>query len=138
MATDILITNKRDLSVKREIGFVSVMEATEQTVAIAKLREKAIERRSGKGLFAKIREGMKPDQTGSMPSARFDRSFNLEPQIDKSLCILPDFRIDPKRTNFAAIAEMLLQITGEDTQSVEWKYIGNWVRAANRERLSTS
>ncbi len=85
------------------------------------------ERRSGKGLFAKILEGLKPGQTGSMPSARFDRSFNLEPLIDKSLCVLPDFRIDPKRTNFAAIAEMLLQITGEDTQSVERKYIGNWV-----------
>ncbi len=54
MTTDILITKKRDLSVKREIGFVSVMEATEQTVAIVELREKAIERRSGKGLFAKI------------------------------------------------------------------------------------
>ncbi len=43
MATDILITKKRDLSVKREIGLVSVMEATEQTDAILKLREKAIE-----------------------------------------------------------------------------------------------
>lgn len=43
MATDILITEKRDLSVKREIGPVSVMEATEQTDAIVKLRERAIE-----------------------------------------------------------------------------------------------
>ena len=34
MATDILITEKRDLSVKREIGLGSVMEATEQADAI--------------------------------------------------------------------------------------------------------
>ena len=43
MATDILITEKRDLSVKREIGLVSVMEATEQADAILKLGEKAID-----------------------------------------------------------------------------------------------
>ena len=42
MATDILITEKRDLSVRREIAVVSVMEATEQTDAILKLRKKAI------------------------------------------------------------------------------------------------
>ncbi len=43
MAVDILITEKRDLSVKREIGLVSVLEATEQADAIMMLREKAID-----------------------------------------------------------------------------------------------
>ncbi|MEP2504245.1 MAG: hypothetical protein ABJH85_05865 [Paracoccaceae bacterium] len=43
MATNILITEKRNLSVKRELGLVSVMEATEQADAILMLREQAIE-----------------------------------------------------------------------------------------------
>ena len=81
MTTDILITKKRDLSVKREIGFVSVMEATEQTVAIAKLREKAIERRSGKGLFA-LFDAPERDIHDDDPSS--DNEHKLQYRIQKS------------------------------------------------------
>jgi putative DNA primase/helicase len=53
-------------------------------------------------------------------------NFGLAPLIGKPVAIIGDARISPRSPNLASIVERLLGISGEDTFTIDRKYLPEW------------
>ena len=82
--------------------------------------------RSGKGAVAQVLSALVGRNNVVGPTmASLSQNFGLEPLIGKALAIIGDARIGG-RTDQAAIAERLLSISGEDTQTIDRKFRPAW------------
>lgn len=82
--------------------------------------------RSGKGISGRILRRLVGDRNVCSPTlAAFGRDFGKQVLVGKVLAIISDARISG-RTDTAAVAETLLSISGEDTQTVERKFLPDW------------
>nr|WP_321253283.1 DUF5906 domain-containing protein [uncultured Ruegeria sp.] len=82
-------------------------------------------RRSGKGTYGRILNGLLGGTTASISSTQLQGSFPLQNLIGKTVAILPDVRID-RNTKQGQLAEVLLSVSGEDPQSVQRKFKIDW------------
>ncbi len=83
------------------------------------------QRRCGKGTMMRLFKSMLGGLVYSIRSHQLGGRFVMEGAIDKSLMMVPDVRLS-KDSDFAAIAEMILTITGEDDIDVERKGRTGW------------
>jgi putative DNA primase/helicase len=83
-------------------------------------------KRSGKGTIARILTRLiGPDNTVAPTLAGLGTNFGLAPLIGKRMAIISDARLGG-RADQHAIAERLLSITGEDSITVDRKYMPAW------------
>jgi putative DNA primase/helicase len=83
--------------------------------------------RSGKGTLLRVLTELAGREAVSSPTlASLGQDFGLWSVIDKQVILLSDTRLGNK-SNFAAIAEALLRIIGEDSVNVPRKNISDWV-----------
>jgi putative DNA primase/helicase len=83
-------------------------------------------RRSGKGTIARVLGQVVGSQNTVAPTlAGLGMNFGLAPLIGKRVAIISDARLGG-RTDQHAIAERLLSITGEDTITIDRKYVSAW------------
>ncbi|WP_223421204.1 DNA primase family protein [Tateyamaria pelophila] len=82
-------------------------------------------RRSGKGTYTKLLKALLKGSVASIRSTQIGETFTLEAAIDKSLLIVPDIRLS-KDSNFAAMAETILTVTGEDHVDIARKHKTAW------------
>jgi putative DNA primase/helicase len=83
-------------------------------------------KRSGKGTIARILEAVIGPQNAVSPTlASLGSQFGAAPLIGKRLAIISDARISA-RTDTAVVAERLLGITGEDSQTIDRKFVEAW------------
>lgn len=84
------------------------------------------EKRSGKGTIGRILRLLVGLRNVCSPTlASFGQPFGKESLIGKTLAIISDARIGG-RTDTAMIAEALLSISGEDSQTIPRKYLQDW------------
>ena len=89
-------------------------------------------KRSGKGTIARVVTGLLgPENVAAPTLAGLGSNFGLAPLIGKPLAIISDARLG-SRADHQAIAERLLSISGEDSLTVDRKYLPPWTG-----RLST-
>jgi putative DNA primase/helicase len=83
-------------------------------------------RRSGKGTIARVLTGLigRDNLVGPTISSLGER-FGLAPLIGKKVACISDARIS-RRTDLDKMAEVLLSVTGEDTQTIDRKYLSAW------------
>ena len=82
--------------------------------------------RSGKGTIAKILTALFGSNNVATPTlSGLSTNFGLAPLIGKSLAIIPDARIG-SRVDQQFVAEVLLSISGEDSQTIDRKYLSPW------------
>jgi putative DNA primase/helicase len=82
--------------------------------------------RSGKGTIATIIKALVGDNNVVGPTmASLSQNFGLAPLIGKTVAIIADARIGG-RADLAMIAERLLSISGEDTQTIDRKFKEPW------------
>lgn len=80
-------------------------------------------RRSGKGTIGRILTRLVgPANVAGPTTSSLAGAFGLQPLIEKSLAIISDARFSGE--NISTVVERLLSISGEDTMSVERKYLG--------------
>ena len=83
-------------------------------------------KRSGKGTIARVLTRLiGSDNTVGPTLAGLGTNFGLAPLIGKQVAIISDARLGG-RADQAAIAERLLSITGEDTITVDRKFMSAW------------
>lgn len=83
-------------------------------------------KRSGKGTIARVLgELIGHDAVASPTLASISTNFGLSPLIGKKLALIADARMSAK-TDSAIIAERILSITGEDSQTIDRKNISSW------------
>jgi putative DNA primase/helicase len=83
-------------------------------------------RRSGKGTLARVLAQVVGSQNAVAPTlAGLGMNFGLAPLIGKRVAIISDARLGG-RADQHAIAERLLSITGEDTVTIDRKYMSAW------------
>ena len=82
--------------------------------------------RSGKGTYARLLKGLLPSQISTIVSSQLGGRFTLESTIGKMVLLVPDVRLS-KDSDFEAITEMLLTVTGEDHVDIERKGRTSWV-----------
>lgn len=82
-------------------------------------------KRSGKGTFGRLIEGLMGGCVTSLPTRSLENDFGMQHLVDKSVAIMPDVRID-RHTNLGALAEVLLTVIGEDHRVVNRKNIDPW------------
>lgn len=84
-------------------------------------------RRSGKGTIGRVLRALLGDHNYCGPSmASFAGEFGLEPLIGKLVALFPDARTGGLKMNSQAVVEKLLQISGEDTMSINRKHKSYW------------
>lgn len=82
--------------------------------------------RSGKGTILRVLESLVGHDNRVSPSLQsLGGNFGLQPLIGKRLAMISDARLSG-RADQAPIVENLLRITGEDTLSVDRKFLGPW------------
>lgn len=82
--------------------------------------------RSGKGVQGRILQRLVGERNTCSPTlAAFGRDFGKQVLVGKTLALISDARIGG-RTDTASVAETLLSISGEDTQTVERKFLPDW------------
>lgn len=82
--------------------------------------------RSGKGLIGRIAAKLVGEQNTCSPTlSSFGKDFGKQPLVGKSLALIPDARVSG-RIDTSAVAETLLSISGEDSQTVERKFLPAW------------
>ena len=82
--------------------------------------------RSGKGTIARVLTHLVGKPNTSAPTLNsLSGDFGLQPLIGKQLGLISDMRLGQK-TDYAAVAENLLRISGEDTVDVHRKYKSAW------------
>jgi putative DNA primase/helicase len=82
--------------------------------------------RCGKGTIAHILSAMIGQRNTVAPTlASLETNFGLEPLIGKSVAIIGDARISAKADQLA-IAERLLTVSGEDSITIDRKYMSTW------------
>lgn len=83
-------------------------------------------KRSGKGTMARILTAMVgPDAVVSPTLSSLETNFGIAPLIGKSVALIADARLGGK-TDQQRVAERLLSISGEDTQTIDRKHIDAW------------
>lgn len=83
-------------------------------------------KRSGKGTIARILTGLLgPASVGAPTLSGLSTNFGIEPLIGKSVAIIGDARLGG-RADQAVIAERLLQISGEDSLTIDRKHRAAW------------
>lgn len=83
-------------------------------------------KRSGKGTVARVLTGLLGHGSVAAPTlASLATNFGLAPLIGKPLGIIGDARLG-SRTDQAAIAERLLSISGEDSLTIDRKFMSAW------------
>jgi putative DNA primase/helicase len=83
-------------------------------------------KRSGKGTIARVLAHLVGLQNTVAPTlAGLGMNFGLAPLVGKRVAIISDARLGG-RADQHAIAERLLSITGEDTTTVDRKYMSAW------------
>ncbi|WP_461404754.1 phage/plasmid primase, P4 family [Falsiruegeria mediterranea] len=82
-------------------------------------------KRCGKGTLMRLIKSLVGGQFASIRSTELGKSFALENTIGKSVLAVPDVRLS-KESDFAAIAEMLLTISGEDDVDISRKHKPAW------------
>jgi putative DNA primase/helicase len=82
--------------------------------------------RSGKGLTGRVLQRLVGDRNTCSPTlGAFGRDFGKQVLVGKTLAVISDARISG-RTDTATVAETLLSISGEDTQTIERKFLPDW------------
>ncbi len=80
-------------------------------------------RRSGKGTIARVQTALiGADNVASPTLASFSNNFGLWPLVGKSVAIISDARLSG-RSDAAVITERILSITGEDSLTLDRKYL---------------
>ena len=83
-------------------------------------------RRSGKGTIARVLRGLiGPENVVGPTISSLGERFGMAALIGKRVACISDARIS-KRADLDKLAEHLLSITGEDTQTVDRKYLSPW------------
>jgi len=83
-------------------------------------------KRSGKGTVGRVLRGLVGSNNVAAPTlAGLGANFGLQPLIGKRLAIISDARLGA-RADQAAIAERLLNITGEDALTIDRKFLSAW------------
>ena len=83
-------------------------------------------KRSGKGTIGRVIRGVIGSSNVCAPSLRsLSGNFGLEPLIGRQVAIIADARLGG-RDHQHAVAESLLNISGEDGQTVARKYLSAW------------
>ena len=83
-------------------------------------------KRSGKGTIAKVLTTLLGGENVAAPTlAAIGTNFGLAPLIDKPLGIIADARLSG-RADQQVIAERLLSISGEDSLTIDRKYLPAW------------
>lgn len=83
-------------------------------------------KRSGKGTMARILTALVgPDAVVSPTLSSLETNFGAAPMIGKSIALIADARLGGN-ANQQRIAERLLSISGEDTQTIDRKHIDAW------------
>jgi putative DNA primase/helicase len=83
-------------------------------------------KRSGKGTIARILTALVgPDAVVSPTLAGLESNFGVAPLIGKSIALIADARLSG-RADQQRIAERLLSISGEDTQTIDRKHVDAW------------
>ena len=82
--------------------------------------------RSGKGVICRVLRHLLGSENVPGPTlASLSSNFGLAPLIGKQLAIIADARIGA-RSNQQIIAERLLSISGEDSLTIDRKYLSSW------------
>ena len=82
--------------------------------------------RSGKGVICRVLRHLLGSENVPGPTlAALSSNFGLAPLIGKQLAIIADARIGA-RSNQQIIAERLLSISGEDSLTIDRKYLSAW------------
>ena len=82
-------------------------------------------RRSGKGTIARVLTSMIGQHNVGSPKLRqFGEPFGLQPLIGKQVAIVSDMRLGS--ADKAAVAEVLLTISGEDNMTIQRKHLAAW------------
>ena len=80
-------------------------------------------KRSGKGTIARVLRGLLGSQNVAGPTlASLGQNFGLAPLLGKPLAIVSDARLGG-RTDSAVVTERLLSISGEDSLTIDQKYL---------------
>jgi putative DNA primase/helicase len=83
-------------------------------------------KRSGKGTIGRVLTALLGKENVASPTlAGLSTNFGLAPLIDKRCAIISDARLGPQ-TNVHAVAERLLSISGEDSLTIDRKYLSHW------------
>ena len=83
-------------------------------------------KRSGKGTISRILTAMVgKDNTASPTLGSLSTNFGISPLIGKNLATINDARLGGKADQ-ASIAERLLSISGEDSHTIDRKYLEAW------------
>jgi putative DNA primase/helicase len=83
-------------------------------------------KRGGKGTIARVLKRLiGPHNVAGPTLASFATNFGLQDLVAKSLAIISDARIGNK-SDHSIVAERLLSVTGEDTLTVDRKYLPHW------------
>jgi putative DNA primase/helicase len=83
-------------------------------------------KRSGKGTIARVLTALVgPDNVAGPTLSSLAQNFGLAPLVGKRLAVISDARLSP-RADQHVIAERLLSITGEDSLTVDRKYLPPW------------
>ncbi len=82
-------------------------------------------KRSGKGTIIRLLKALMPGQTASTRSNMLADKFVMENTIGKSLLVVPDVRLD-KNSDFTAIGELILNVTGEDDVDIRRMQKRSW------------
>jgi putative DNA primase/helicase len=83
-------------------------------------------KRSGKGTIGRLLTALLGKENVANPTlASLSSHFGLAPLIDKRAAIISDARLGPQ-TNAHTVAERLLAISGEDSQTIDRKYREPW------------
>jgi putative DNA primase/helicase len=83
-------------------------------------------KRSGKGTIGRALTGLLGQANVAAPTlASLGQNFGLSPLISKQLAIIPDARLS-SRADQQTIAERLLSISGEDSITIDRKFLEPW------------
>jgi putative DNA primase/helicase len=83
-------------------------------------------KRSGKGTIAKVIKGLLGPSNVVWPTlAGLGSNFGLAPLIDKQLAIISDARLNG-RADQQMLVERFLSMSGEDSQTIDRKYLEPW------------
>ncbi|NOD35694.1 MULTISPECIES: DUF5906 domain-containing protein [unclassified Ruegeria] len=83
------------------------------------------EKRTGKGTNIKLLKAMEGNLVYSIRSSLLANQFVMEGAVGKSLMVVPDVRLS-KDSDFSAIGELILTVTGEDDVDVQRKNKPVW------------
>lgn len=102
-------------------GYLLAPDTSQQKIALI-----VGPKRSGKGTVARVLTGLLGQNSVAAPTlASLATNFGLAPLIGKPLGIIGDARLG-SRADQAAIAERLLSISGEDSLTIDRKFLPAW------------